>query len=186
MALNICVLKSGGEYNESHVHRLAEQVPNLYCLTDTKIKGINTIPLQYDWPKWWSKLNLFSPLIKDDLFYFDLDTLVIKMPATPSITTVLTDFGDENVIASGLMYIKHEDKKVVWDAFIADPQKAMNDHIKWPAGDGGFINRFYHKCQRWQDVAKVYSWKYHCAKGIPSDAEVVCFHGRIRPWNIGL
>lgn len=184
--MNICVLKSGGEYNESHVYRLAEQVPDLVCLSDLKIKGIETIPLIYNWPRWWPKIELFRPDIKEDLFYLDLDTLVINMPVMPSVTTVLTDFGDKNVIASGLMFIKHEDKAVVCDNFIKDPQKAMSEHIKWPAGDGGFINRFYNKCQRWQNVAHVYSWKYHCARGIPSDADIVCFHGRIRPWDVGL
>lgn len=190
MQINVCVLRSGGEYNESHVLRLSKQVPNLHCISDTDIEltknGIKVIKLECDWPKWWAKIFLFSPTIKDDLFYIDLDTLVIKMPEMPSVTTVLTDFGDKNVIASGLMYIKHEDKQVVWDAFIKDPQKAMSEHIKWPAGDGGFINRFYNKCQRWQDVSNIYSWKYHCSRGIPSNADIVCFHGRIRPWDLGL
>lgn len=186
MCTNICVLKSGGEYNAEHVHRLAKQVPTLVCLTDIKIVGIKTIPLMYEWRGWWSKLEMFRPDIKGDLFYIDLDTLVINMPVMPSVTTVLTDFGDSKVIASGLMFIKEADRAQVWDAFIANPEKAMNTHIKWPAGDGGFINRFYNKCQRWQDIAKVYSWKYHCAKGIPSDADIICFHGKPRPWDIGL
>lgn len=184
--MNICVLKSGGEFNESHVHRLAEQVPDLVCLSDIKIKGIEIIPMSNNWPKWWSKLELFNPSIKGDLFYFDLDTLVIKMPVTPSATTVLTDFGDKNVIASGLMYLKEDDRTKVWNEWIKSPQSHMSNHIKWPAGDGGFLNKFYHKCQRWQDISNIYSWKYHCAKGIPADAQVVCFHGRIRPWHIGL
>ncbi len=186
MTINICVLKSGGEYNESHVYRLAEQVPDLYCLTDIKIKGIQTIPMQNNWPTWWSKMELFNPMIYEDLFYIDLDSLVIKMPEMPKETTVLTDFGDNKVIASGLMYIKHKDKQVVWDAFLDSPSKAINDHVKWPAGDGGFLNKFYNKCQRWQNVAKVYSWKYHCQHGIPKDAEIICFHGKPRPWDIGL
>lgn len=184
--MNICVLRSGGEYNESHVKRLAKQVPDLVCLSDVKIKGIETIPLNHDWPKWWCKIELFRPDIEDDLMYFDLDTLVINMPELPTQTTVLTDFGDSKVIASGLMFIKHEDKQIVWDSFTHNPAKAMFEHIKWPAGDGGFINRFYNKCQRWQDIANVYSWKYHCARGIPADADIVCFHGRIRPWSVGL
>lgn len=186
MTTNICVLITGGEYNESHVYRLAEQVPDLVCLSNVKIKGIETIKLDYNWPTWWSKLELFRPDIQDDLMYFDLDTLVLRMPATPSFTTVLTDFGDKNVIATGLMFIKHEDKEPIWQNFIKDPEFSIRQHTKWPVGDGGFINRFYNQCQRWQDIAKVYSWKYHCANGIPGDAEVVCFHGRPRPWDVGL
>lgn len=186
MTTNICVLKSGGEYNESHVYRLAKQLPNLVCISDIKIDGIETIPMANNWPTWWSKLHLFSPLIKGDLFYIDLDSLVIKMPVMPTETTVLTDFGDSNVIASGLMFLKEADRAQVWDEWIKSPKSHMNAHIKWPAGDGGFLNRFYNNCQRWQDVSNVYSWKYHCAKGIPQDAEVVCWHGKPRPWDVGL
>lgn len=186
MVTNICVLKSGGEFNASHVHRLAKQVPNLVCFSDIEIDGIKTIALKYDWPKWWSKIELFRPDIEGDIMYFDLDTLVINMPTMPTETTVLTDFGDSKVIASGLMFIKQEDKAQVWNAFIANPKQAMSEHIKWPAGDGGFLNKFYNKFQRWQDVANVYSWKYHCAKGIPKDAEIVCYHGKPRPWELGM
>lgn len=190
MSINICVLRSGGEYNESHVHRLAKQVPDLVCLSDINIKGVETIKLNNNFKGWWSKLELFRPSIKEDLFYFDLDTLVLKMPAIPDKTTVLTDFGDKNVIASGLMFIKHEDKAVIWDNFIKDPQKAMDEHIKWkpssPVGDGGFINRYYKHCQRWQNIAKVYSYKFHCLNGLPKDAEIVCFHGKPRPFDLNL
>ena len=34
--------------------------------------------------------------------------------------------------------------------------------------------------------ANVVSWKVHCKAGIPQGADVVCFHGRPRPWEIGL
>lgn len=184
--MNICVLKSGGEFLPKHVYRLSEQVPDLICLSDINIKGIETIPMANNWPKWWSKLELFNPLIKGDLMYFDLDTLVINVPVSPNVTTVLTDFGDNNVIASGLMFLKEADRINVWNEWIKSPESHMKAHIKWPAGDGGFLNRFYNKCQRWQDINKVYSWKYHCAKGIPADADIVCFHGNPRPWQIGL
>lgn len=182
--MNICVLRLGGEFKPEHVQRLAKQVPDLVCLSDVNIKGVETIPLQYTWPKWWAKLELFRPDIEHDLFYLDLDTTVHNMPAMPDKTTVLTDFGDKSVIATGLMFIKHEDKAVIWNHFIANPHKAMSEHIKWPAGDGGFINRFYHDKQRWQHIANVYSYKMHCGKGVPKDAHIVCHHGKPRPWDI--
>lgn len=184
MQTNICVLKSGGDFKPEHVQRLAKQVPDLVCLSDVEIQGVKTIPLEYEWPKWWSKINLFSPYLQGDLFYIDLDSTVINMPVMPDVTTVLTDFGDNNVIATGLMYIKQDDKAIVWDNFIANPNKAMSEHISWPSGDGGFINKFYYDKQRWQDIAKVYSYKVHCGKGYPSDAEIICHHGKPRPWEL--
>lgn len=184
--MNICVMQSGGDFNESHVHRLAKQVPDLVCLSDVNIKGVKTIKLDNKWPSWWCKMNMFSPKLKGDLFYFDLDTLVIKMPDIPTETTVLTDFGDKNVIGSGLMFLKEDDRVQVWEDWIKDPLSNMKAHVKWPAGDQGFLLKYYRNAQRWQDIAKVYSWKVHCGKGIPSDAEVICFHGKPRPWDIGL
>jgi hypothetical protein len=184
MQTNICVLKSGGEFKPEHVQRLAKQVPDLICLSDVEIEGVKTIPLLYNWPKWWAKLELFRPDIAGDLFYIDLDSTVIRMPVMPDVTTVLTDFGDKSVIATGLMFMKSEDKSIVWDSFIMHPNKAMSEHVAWPSGDGGFINRFYHDKQRWQDIANIYSYKLHCGRGVPIDAEIVCHHGKPRPWEI--
>lgn len=182
--MNICVLRSGGEYNADHVRRLAKQVPHLVCLTDIEIDGIETIPLWYDWHGWWAKIELFRPDIHHDLMYFDLDTTVIKMPNLPSETTLLSDFGMRHVVASGMMFIKHDDKAVIWDNFIKDPIKNMQDGITYPKGDGGFIDKYFRNKKRWQSICKVYSYKLHCKKGIPDDAEVICYHGKPRPWDL--
>lgn len=186
MVTNLCVLRSGGDFKPEHVHRLAKQVPDLVCLSDVEIDGIKTIPLKYDWPGWWAKMEMFRPDIKGDIFYLDLDTTVLKMPAMPTNDTVLTDFGDSRVIGSGLMYLTEQRRAHIWNAFIADPEKAMRENVKWPAGDQGFLFPYLRHFQRWQAIAKVYSWKIHCKKGIPADAEIVCFHGKPRPWDIGL
>jgi hypothetical protein len=184
--MNICVLRSGGDYKPEHVQRLAAMVPDLVCLSDAPVDGVPVIPLQYDWPGWWSKMELFRPDIKGNLFFFDLDTTVIKMPVTPSRDTVLTDFGDPQVIGSGLMYLTEATRERVWGDWIQCPDKHMARHVKWPAGDQGFLLPYLKGAGRWQSRANVYSYKIHCKKGIPLDAEVVCFHGKPRPWEIGL
>lgn len=182
MALNVCVLRSGGDFKPEHVNRLAAMVPDLICLTDMQVEGVKTIPLQHDWPKWWSKINIFSPDIESDIMYFDLDTTVLKMPVMPTKTTVLRDFTDHRVIGSGLMFIKHEDKAQVWDDFVKNARHIMDTCKHWPNyGDQGYLRRFFIRAQKWQDIAKVYSYKMH---GFPDDAEVVCFHGKPRPWDI--
>ena len=186
MITNICVLRSGGDFKPEHVKRLARQVPDLVCLSDVEVDGVTTIPPKYDWPGWWSKMELFRPDIRGDLFYLDLDTLVVKMPFMPGRSTVLRDFGDDKVIGSGLMFLKEKDREAIWDAWIASPEKHMAKHIKWPAGDQGFLLPFLKDAQRWQKVAKVYSYKIHCKRGIPADADIVCFHGKPRPWEVGL
>lgn len=187
--INVCVLRSGGEYKPEHVEWLAQQVPHLYCLTDQWQEvmelGIRPIPLRYTWPGWFSKLELFRPEIDEDLMYFDLDTVIVRMPKTPDRTTVLRDFTDRSIMGSGLMFIKHEDKTAVWNDWMRDPEWHMKRNSKWPHwGDQGFLQAHLGNAQKWQDVAKVYSYKVHCRDGLPNDAEAVCFHGKPRPWSV--
>lgn len=183
MVTNICVLRSGGDFKPDHVIRLAKQVPNLVCLSDVEIEGVKTIPLKYDWPKWWAKLELCRPDIRGDLFYLDLDTTVLKMPFMPGRSCVLADFGDPSVIGSGLMFLKEKDRYEVWEDWIQDPERHMIRHDK--KGDQGYLQKHLNLSQRWQRVAKVYSYKFHCLKGIPDDADVICHHGTPRPWEVG-
>lgn len=131
-------------------------------------------------------MEMFRPDIKGDLFYVDLDTTVIKMPFMPGRTTVLTDLGDARYIGSGMMFLKDKDRERIWKEWIKDPVKHMAAHTKWPWGDQGFLLPFLKGSQRWQNLIKVYSYKIHCNRGIPADADVVCFHGKPRPWDIGL
>lgn len=184
--MNICVLRSGGDFLPEHVQRLAKMIPDLVCLSDVPVDGVPVIPLRYDWPGWWSKMELFRPNIKGNLFYADLDTTIYNMPQMPLSDTVLTDFGDMKVIGSGLMYLTEATRAKVWAEWIKDPEGHMAKHTKWPAGDQGFLLPFLRGALRWQNMYRVYSYKIHCKKGIPEDADVVCFHGHPRPWDINL
>lgn len=159
-------------------------VPGLVALSDVPVDGVQTIPLAHDWPGWWSKLELFRPDIPGDLFYLDLDTTVVNMPQMPDGDCVLTDFGDPNVIGSGLMYLTEATRARIWKDWMRAPDAHMRNHKKWPAGDQGFLLPHLKGAKRWQHIAKVYSWKIHCKRGIPADADVVCFHGKPRPWDI--
>jgi hypothetical protein len=184
MVTNLCVLRSGGDFLPEHVQRLAGMVPGLVCLSDVPVDGVTTMPLQYDWPGWWAKMEIYdTSRLPGDVMYFDLDTLVIRVPEMPTVSTVLTDFGDPAVIGSGLMYLTEHDRNIIWQAFMKNPSAAMAAHQKWPAGDQGFILPYLKDAQRWQDIAKVYSYKFH---GIRADAEIVCFHGKPRPWSLNL
>jgi hypothetical protein len=184
MVTNLCVLRSGGDFLPEHVQRLAKQVPELVCLSDVPVDGVETMPLQFEWPGWWAKMEIYdTSRLAGDVMFFDLDTLVISMPEMPTVTTVLTDFGDPSVIGSGLMYLTEADRVRIWQAFIKSPNASMAAHQKWPAGDQGFILPYLKHAQRWQNIAKVYSYKFH---GIPEDAEIICFHGKPRPWSLNL
>lgn len=184
--INICVLKSGGEYTADHVQWLAKQVDDLHCLSDIPIDGVKTIPLQYDWPGWWSKMELFRPDICHDLFYYDLDTVVID-PIVPNgeCSLMLRDFYYPSRSGSGLMYIRHKDKSSVWDAWIVDP--AGNQSYKPTAahhGDQGFIQDFLPH-RKWQEFHErdIMSYKAHVRKLGIKPRGIVCFHGHPRPWE---
>lgn len=185
---HVCVLKSGGEYTPAHVQWLAKQVPNLICLSDVPVEGVNTVKLRKNWGGWWSKLELFSDIFSGDVLYFDLDTVVLcdVKDLYMSETTVLKDFYHPERMGSGLMYISQRDKRIIWKTFLENPMLNMaicQTRENW--GDQGFLNEFIGKAQKWQDVVKgIYSYKVHCTSQLPSDAKVVCFHGQPRPWGV--
>lgn len=184
--IKACVLRSGGDFLAEHVQWLARQVPGLVCLSDTVVAGVETIPLQHDWPGWWAKMEMFGPSLTGDVLMLDLDTVVRELPATPDRTTVLRDFTEPTIIGSGLMYVTAADRARVWDAWLTDPVGHMERCERWPKlGDQGFLMEHLADAARWQDVEPVYSYKQHCRGGLPADAKVVCFHGRPRPWDCG-
>ncbi|HBZ15006.1 hypothetical protein [Candidatus Pantoea floridensis] len=194
------VLRSGGEYNARHVHWLHRQLPKGYrivCFSDVNIEGIETIPLQYDWPGWWAKMELFRPDIPDDIFYLDLDTVI-----TGDITGMLSvhrpmmlkDFYNPQQFGSGLMFIPHEAKARVWSAFLKNPEEHMN-HCSTPEcwGDQGFISREMEGITAWQSVFfdQVVSYKAHVMHSanpkpgeLPMNTRICCFHGKPRPWDL--
>lgn len=180
-----CVLRSGGDFKPDHVRWLARQVDGLVCLSDVEVPGVSTVKLKTDWPGWWAKMEMFGPSLSGDVFMLDLDTVVIKPPSIPAETTVLRDFYFPGLIGSGLMFVKQADRERVWREFNKDPEGIMASCQRWPNwGDQGFLMRHLSDAKRWQDCAKVYSYKAHCKAGLPADAEVVCFHGKPRPWEV--
>ena len=187
----VTVLRSGGEYKPEHVQRLAKMVPGLVCLSDVDIPGVPTVKLKQDWPAWWAKMELFGPAFETDILHIDLDTTVLG-DITPFLkagkTTLLGDFYYPGTLASGFMYIHQDDKAKVWKEFIKNPEEVINKFKHPPLiGDQGFLNGVL-EAQTWQKILpnKVVSYKVHCREGIPKEASVICFHGKPRPWDVGL
>lgn len=187
-ATKVCALKLGGDFGPEHVQWLARQVPGLVCISDAPVAGVSTIKPEIDLPGWWIKMNAFSPnVVQGDILLIDLDTVVLSLPDMPTETTVLRDFTEPSVMGSGFMFVTAADRARVWDAWIAAPERHMRENTRWPKwGDQGFLQDIIGDCQKWQNLARVYSYKIHCKRGIPADAEIVCFHGKPRPWDIGL
>ena len=183
----VCVLKKSDVYDTDYVDRLAEGIGK--HLTEFEFEVIEDPP----WPGWWSKMGMFSPDVRGDYLYLDLDT-IIRGPIDDLFTGKLTVLADFNLprpkfMATGVMFIPESEREEIWRSWIYDPYRHIAKHRG--NGDGGFLSEFWkHKAARWQDElpGKIASYKVHWKKGAGRDASVICFHGKPRPrdmnWTI--
>ena len=201
----LCVLRSGGGYDAEWVRKLRDGVarnltiPHRFvCLSDCDVP-CDRIPLEHDWPGWWSKIEMFKPgVITGPTLYLDLDTVVTGsldgMAKLAYPFAMLRNFHQPDYVGSGVMWFRDADTvphqvyekfKRMPDAYIAHHDRVrVSSHL----GDQAFI---------WDtlkgDIAKLdglglKSYKYHCKAFLPEDASAVCFHGPPRlpevkaPW----
>lgn len=205
----LCVLKTGKaigqqpagkepEYYPEHVHRLRDQVhenlslPHSFvCISDVKIDGVDTKLLVHGWPGWWSKIELFRPDIQArQNVYIDLDTTIqgdlSDMVAYQHKFTVLRNLTDPTRgIGSGFMAWRGGDGLCIYEKFKADPSQHMDEcRTRRCWGDQGFIQKSGISVDYWQDLfpGAVASSKVstHAAR---RRAEVVCYHGKVKPWH---
>lgn len=194
-----CVLRSGGEYTRAHVEGLHAQLVRhvqapfrLVCLTNVPFNHpeIMCEPLVQRWEGWWSKMNLFNVFRKGNVFYMDLDTMVVG-----DITDIvmprhgfwgLRDFGAPGSFASGLM-AWDGDHSYLYDQFRKDPEGHMVRHARRESwGDQGFIERHLRvPPMAFQDHFgdRIVSWKLGVARGLRTPPSIICFHGKPRPWE---
>lgn len=205
-----CVLRTGGEFLPDHVVALRDSVarhlrmPHRFlCLTDDARPSApyERFLLRHAWPGWWSKIELFSEAFRLEcrgrVLYMDLDTVAVR-PMNDLVLgghkfVVLRNFWKIGKIGSGLMaWSAGAAKRLVriYDLFSTAPSKFMAEY-KRPEnlGDQAFISAVSPiQTAYWQDIfpGRVVSFRKHCIplRRIPVEASVVCFGGRVRPWNI--
>lgn len=206
----VCVLKSGGEYSARDVQWLWNSVrANLRCVRFACLSDVDVpcqrIPLRFNWPGWWSKMELFRPDITGDLFYLDLDSVVtgsLMEAINVRRLTMLSDFYHLARPASGVMYLPESDRAQVWAAWQASPSRIMdqckNFDTNGVRGDGKFLGEVIgDRAARWQDLlpGQMVSYKVHVRKAqippreigtgtVPPGARLVCFHGKPRPSSL--
>lgn len=196
----VLVLRTGGEFNLmdaillSH-HAIVNEENNtvqILCLTDLNKVDIvhnyfSTIPLEYNWQGWWSKMNLFSPKLEylRPFLYIDLDTAIIAPISSilPDVkyrngVIMLRDFYCTKRPASGILWIpaKNEKVKKVWNEWIKYPKTNM---LKF-RGDQEFISSVIQPDYYWQDIVSgVVSYKPNKRHRIElqGNENIVCFHG---------
>lgn len=191
------VLRSGGEYTADHVRWLKSQCDehapgiDFVCLTDLlEIEGVETHPLIHHWEGWWSKIELFR---YDDVFYLDLDTVIlndIRYMLDLDGFYALRNFGNFElkgsvVMGSGLMTWSRSPRRI-YDRFDPSVTRKYSRHQnRW--GDQGYIydclNGDYESLQdAFPD--RIHSYKWGLIDQDKPDADIICFHGRPRPWDV--
>lgn len=188
----ICVLRNSSVYGPDDVAALKYGVgrhlgPHRFrCISDVTV-DCERIEMRYQWPGWWSKMELFRPDVKGDLLYFDLDTRIVgdlSDIAKVDKLTMLSDFYQEKLVASGMMFLPQHERPTIWERWIRNPVGHIADH---KGGDQSFLRESWNfTAQRWQEVlpGQVVSYKAHCREGLPKDARVVCFHGQPKPKQV--
>jgi len=206
-----CVLKSGGDYDTAYVSRLQAGVAahlsmpyRFVCLSDVDVP-CERIPLVYNWPSWWAKMELFK--LQGVLLYFDLDTIITgnieplatRVAGSRHTLIALRDFYRNN-LSSGIL-AWNGDLSSIFDHFYEDyaggarfkqkPNKTYafvgQQHFR---GDQEWLTHHLKGAGNWlsitmaQDVMPgIYSYKVHVQQTgkVPDDAKIICFHGRPRP-----
>lgn len=200
----LTVLRSGGEFNASHVQALQRQVrrwstADFVCLSDVPIPGVETVPLEHKWPGWWAKLELFRPDLKGDFLFTDLDNVILG-PIDDILAVEEPMFnrgGPNGAIQSGLMRLPEYARPVVWERFLQDPEGNMQrDYTDRGGsfGDAGFIS-LHIGGRIWEDVLpsqvvnlatlkrRTYlgAWWFRVPE---KDVRVLLCHRPHRPWTL--
>lgn len=190
------VLRRSRDYDVDYVERLVSRLwshtpgVGVFCVTDAPSlpDGVERVPFEYDWPGWWSKLELFRPDIRGDFLYMDLDTVVTGDIAefwTLDRSALLSDLYRPDLAQSGVMYLTEADRARVWGEL---SRQGVNATIRRYRGDGEFLHNTMPRADRLQDVfpGRIVSYKGAkvASQGVPDGASIVAFHGRPRPRDV--
>jgi hypothetical protein len=189
-----CVLRSGGQYGPEHVAGLQRQVAHYMpaarfaCLSDVEVP-CERVPLQDNWPGWWSKLELFRHL-KGRTLYLDLDTVLVA-DAEPLVTgqfTMIKNWVLPHLNCSGVMAWDGDFEHITreFETVAERVMRTYNTTERW--GDQAFIAE---KARHGRRVASfpataVVSWRYgnfQHRSGPPPGSRIVAFNGVCVPWD---
>jgi len=172
----VCV--PGGEYDRTHVRRLAIQVGKHLGRPFT-LQSI----VKSDKPGWWAKIDLFQPgRFRGRVLYLDLDTTVVgslvDIVDFPHPFACIKDYQHPLTMNSSVM---------VWDAGEGD---AIYNNFR-PAvmkqfhGDQGYISHTMPGAARFPAPWCVsYRQSVQSTGIVPDDARVVVWHGQPKPWTL--
>lgn len=202
-------LRRGVARNLTLDHRfycLTPMVKRNHCLHSARIHDAENMiqwePLKHYWPGWWSKVEAFDPRFKncERIILMDLDMVVTgsldEMFSYDGDVCVTKDFGWEknpklNWPSQTLMSFKSGAMRKVWDAFMENPKKWMEEGDRNRApyfGDAVLWKAFDGEPDYYQDLypGQAVSNRIHCSSGLPKNARLVSFHGKPKMRNISI
>ena len=199
------VLRSGGDFNIQHVLRLYTQLVKSKTIgrenNDRRVvllTDINNVPkfpglvCKYNknlGPRWWGKIEALGLCSKNGMWLVDLDTTIFRFPNDPERSTFNSDFYNPGRYGSGFCYLTKEDATMVYEQYLlqgaANVQEKFSGKVPELLGDQAFIASVLGERDIF-DENVVCSYKKHVRDTgrVKKGVDVVCFHGRPRPWSI--
>lgn len=197
----VLVLRSGGDFSFRDVELISRHIlgkwlsnpkPRIICLWDKASEhydfgNIEILPLTNNWPRWWSRMTLYSPEMEQyrPFLYIDLDTVVVKslenifrLVVDPSLFIPLEDFYQKGQLATGLAWIPANSEKIkgIWRAWLREGVS--------PGRMDYFLRMAVVPDTFWQRLTNtIYDFKPSRSKvlmQVPEDANLICFHGKPR------
>lgn len=194
----ILVLRTGRNFGPRDVELLAKHIhrtsdAEIFCLSDVplSIEGVEYMPMQNPWKKWWCRMELYSPRLLHlrPFLFIDLDTAILGslndiIAKIPDVTEYipLEDFYQKGKLATGFLWVPKASAKInrVWIEWLKakcpDTEKRMDY----------FLRQHINPDRFWQQITdKVVDFKPRTGKLLqdPGDASVVCFHGKPSIWQ---
>lgn len=191
-----CVLRSGGQYDASHVEGLKKQVAHympdahFVCLSDVEVP-CERIPLVTDWPGWFAKIELFEAF-KGQTLYLDLDTVLVADPSSMmnGYFQMCRNWVHPHLMTSAVM-AWNGDYSHITRAFAEVSDRVMRDYVtleQW--GDQAFIAERAGKifCFAGGDVISYRLQMRDRRGGVrmhrpPVGAKIVAFNASCPPWD---
>jgi hypothetical protein len=204
------VLRSGGSFGPEHVNWLTKQIRRyhpyvtIYLLTDIKAMYHDVdvcVPLKYNYPGWWSKMELcrqdISLASAPSVLYLDLDTVItgplsdlLDSALDSPTSTALRGFKRKDGINSSVMMLCQHLRAAIWKKWQTSPGVWMERYAV--KGDQKFLgDHFGPRFEHWQDSypEAILSYEVDLRSGLlqpPAQTSVVVFHGPPRPWDVDL
>lgn len=200
----VSVYKPGKGFSSDYVTRLRDgvakfcQAPYKFvCLTNSDIKGVESIPMVANRDGYWNKLEVFRKgLFDGPVVYLDLDTIIVSdvtdMLTYPHKFTAGLNFKAKHgrSLASWFMgFDGREDYSYLFDGYTSStPEQYQQDWARW--GDQGYTQDHL-RCD-WDSLDDLYfdgryvsyKWQVRRPWKIPKGASFVCFHGKPRPHEV--